>query len=123
MGNSAVTFRVRLAAVLLIAPFLAGAGELVAHWPMEAVEDGVLKDASGNGHDGETVRIYVNAVLTAEEPVEGVMAPQKRPAILANYVARKNAYPFNGPIDDVKVFSGCLTEDEVFAEAAPQWIG
>ena len=232
-----MAFRITATVVLVLSPCLAAAGEVVAHWPMEAIEEGVLKDTSGNGHDGtyfgsappqetegiarkalefdsegeggfeiagsdafnfsgafsvmawvkpkarhgtgevlcfkgdksgdppwpgwrlryfwsragfefgttdgrqfridspewsvpagfwshvaatydgETVRIYVNAVLAVEAPVEGIMAPQKRPAILANYVGRKDAYPFDGSIDDVKVFAGCLSEEDVFAEA------
>ena len=69
-------------------------------------------------YDGHTVRIYVNAVLAAEEPVEGVMAERKAPLIVANYVGRKNAYPFHGVLDEVKVFAGCLTQEAIFAEAA-----
>ena len=68
-------------------------------------------------YDGTTVRVYVNAVLVTEEPVEGTIARRKGPLILANYVGRKNAYAFDGTLDEVKVFSGCLTQNEIFAEA------
>lgn len=69
-------------------------------------------------YDGTTVRLYVNAALAAEQSVDGELARQKRPAIVANYVGRKNAYAFHGALDEVKVFDGCLSEDEVFAEAS-----
>lgn len=68
-------------------------------------------------YDGKAIRIYVNAVLAAEQSVEGTMAPQPRPGILANYIGRKDAYPFQGAIDDVKVFAGALSQDEIFKEA------
>lgn len=71
-------------------------------------------------YDGKTIRIYVNAVLVAEQAVEGTLAPQPRSAILANYIGRKDAYPFQGAIDDVKVFAGPLSQDEIFKEARPQ---
>ena len=69
-------------------------------------------------YDGQTVRLYVNAALAAEQSVDGELARQKRPAIVANYVGRKNAYAFHGALDEVKVFDGCLSEDGVFAEAS-----
>ncbi|MCC6485958.1 MAG: LamG domain-containing protein [Candidatus Hydrogenedentes bacterium] len=68
-------------------------------------------------YDGKAIRVYVNAVQVAEQAVEGALAPQKQPAILANYIGRKNAYPFQGAMDDVKVFAGPLPEDEIFKEA------
>jgi len=68
-------------------------------------------------YDGQRVRLYVNASLVVEQGVEGELARQKRPVIVANYVGRKNAYAFHGALDEVKVFDGCLSEDEVFAEA------
>ena len=71
-------------------------------------------------YDGKAIRIYVNAVQVAEQTVEGTLAPQERPAILANYVGRKNAYAFQGSIDDVKVFAGPLSQDEIFKEAGAQ---
>ena len=71
-------------------------------------------------YDGKAIRIYVNAVLVAEQTVEGTLAPVQRPAILANYIGRKNAYPFQGAIDDVKVFAGPLSQDEIFREARSQ---
>lgn len=68
-------------------------------------------------YDGAAIRIYVNAVLTAEEAVEGTMAPQQRQGVLANYMGRKNAYPFDGILDEVKVFAGALPEEAIFREA------
>jgi len=67
--------------------------------------------------DGKIIRIYVNGVEKASAPAEGEILPNKRPLIIANYIGRKNAYAFDGLLDDVKVFSRVLNEGEIFAEA------
>ena len=43
--------------------------------------------------------------------------PSKRGLIIGNYIGRKNAYAFDGLLDDVKVFGRALTAEEVFTEA------
>jgi len=51
-------------------------------------------------------------------PGEGDILPNKRvPLIIGNYIGRKNAYAFDGLLDDVKVFSRVLNDGEIFAEA------
>ena len=68
--------------------------------------------------DGANIRIYVNGVEKAAAPGEGDILPNKgRPLIIGNYIGRKNAYAFDGLLDDVKVFNRVLTEAEIFAEA------
>jgi hypothetical protein len=68
--------------------------------------------------DERTIRIYVNGVEKASAPGEGDILPNKsRPLIIGNYIGRKNAYAFDGLLDDVKVFNRVLTEQEIFAEA------
>jgi len=69
--------------------------------------------------DGAHLRMLVNGVEKAAEPFEGEIAPQSkwRPLILGNYIGRKDAYAFDGLLDDIKVFDRALTEDEVFGEA------
>jgi len=70
--------------------------------------------------DGEQLRIFVNGVEKAGTEFRGQIAPQVRwrPLILGNYMGRKNAYAFDGLLDEVRIFDRALTEDEVFVEAA-----
>jgi hypothetical protein len=65
--------------------------------------------------DGRALCVYVNGVKMGEAPAEGPPLPRKSPLIIGNYVGRKNAYAFDGLMDDVKVFGRAMTEDEVFA--------
>jgi hypothetical protein len=68
-------------------------------------------------HNGTSMRLYINGVEKAVAPVEGEIMPSKRGLIIGNYIGRKNAYAFDGLLDDVKVFGRALTAEEVFAEA------
>ena len=69
--------------------------------------------------EGQTIRVYVNGIEKASAPGEGDILPNKsRPLIIANYIGRKDAYAFDGLLDDVKVFNRVLNEGEIFAEAA-----
>ncbi len=70
--------------------------------------------------DGKVLRAYVNAVEKASTEFEGTIAPQssRRPLVLGNYIGRKNAYAFEGGLDDIKIFSGALSEEEILAQAA-----
>ena len=70
--------------------------------------------------DKERLRVFVNAVEKASIEFAGRIAPQPRPLIIGNYIGRKDAYAFDGLIDDVKIFEGALNEDEVFAQARPR---
>jgi hypothetical protein len=67
--------------------------------------------------DGQTIRVFVNGVEKGSAPGEGEIMPRKSPVIIGNYVGRKNAYAFDGLLDDVKVFSRPLTVEEIFAES------
>jgi hypothetical protein len=69
--------------------------------------------------DGKKLRIMVNATEATSAGFTGSIAPRtdRRPLTIANYHGRKNAYPYQGLLDEVKVFTRALTEDEVFAEA------
>jgi len=67
--------------------------------------------------DGQTIHVYVNAVERGVAPGVGPILPRPSPLILGNYIGRKNAYAFDGLLDDVKVFGRALTTEEIFAEA------
>lgn len=69
--------------------------------------------------DGTALHVFVNAVEKAAEAFSGEIAPQPswRPLILGNFVGRKNAYAFDGLLDDIKIFDRALSEEEMFEEA------
>jgi len=68
--------------------------------------------------DGQRLRLFVNAVEVKSREVAGAIAPEKRPLVLANYVGRKNAYPFLGTLDDVRIYSRALSGAEILEIAA-----
>lgn len=68
-------------------------------------------------YDGQTVQLYVNAEPVATREAAGPIAPSAREIVIANYVGRKNAYPFTGLLDEVKVFPAILDAEGIFAEA------
>jgi len=72
--------------------------------------------------DGTHLRVFVNAVEKASTEFAGEIAPQPRwrQLTLGNYLGRKDAYAFDGLLDDIKIFDRALTEEEVLAEAAPE---
>jgi len=68
--------------------------------------------------DGEKLRMYVNGVERAAVEFAGTIAPQNRQMVMGNYMGRKNAYAFTGLLDDVRVFKGALTQEQVFEQAS-----
>jgi hypothetical protein len=69
-------------------------------------------------YDGQRMRLFVNAVEVKSREVTGAIAPEKQPLVLANYLGRKNAYPFLGTLDDIRVYSRALTGAEILEIAA-----
>ena len=69
--------------------------------------------------DGHTARLYINCILMAEVEQEGdgSLLAGKRPYIIGNYIGRKDAYPFNGALDELKVFDRALDATAIFTEA------
>ncbi|MGI5817595.1 MAG: LamG domain-containing protein [Armatimonadota bacterium] len=67
--------------------------------------------------DGERLRAYINCDLAAEAEVTGPIMATTRPIVIGNYVGRKNAYAFDGALDELKVFDRALTADEIFTAA------
>jgi hypothetical protein len=68
-------------------------------------------------YDGEKLSLYVDCNLLATAEVDAQIMPGRRPLVIGNYIGRKNAYAFDGMIDELKVFGAALSEEEVFAEA------
>lgn len=69
--------------------------------------------------DGTNLRLYVNAAEKAVAPFAGTVAPQdpRRPLVLGNYLGRRNAYAFDGALDEIRVYDHCLTPGEILAAA------
>ncbi len=68
-------------------------------------------------YDGERARIYINCELAAEAEVDGPIMPRDRPFVIGNFVGRKNAYAFEGMIDELRVYDRALTAEEIFLAA------
>jgi hypothetical protein len=72
-------------------------------------------------YDGQIMRLYINCAQVAEADVSGSILPKKGwPVFIGNYVGRKDAYPMDGALDEVKVFDRALTADEIFAAAVAE---
>ena len=68
-------------------------------------------------YDGSNLAVYVNCNPVASKEVNAQIMPSRRQFVIGNYIGRKNAYAFDGLIDELKVFDTMLTENEIFAEA------
>ena len=91
--------------------------EYMAVSPEWDVEPGKWAHVAGT-YDGRTLRIYVNGVLRGQAEAPGGIAPRKGPIVIGNYIGRKDAYPMDGLIDDVRIYSRALTADEIVAAAS-----
>ncbi len=80
------------------------------------VEVGFWSHAAAT-YDGKNVSLYVNCNLLVTKEINERIMPSPRAFIIANYIGRKDAYAFDGIIDELKVFGKVLTEAEIFAEA------
>ena len=67
--------------------------------------------------DGERMLAWINCDLAAEAEMPGPIMDTTRPMVIGNYIGRKNAYAFNGAIDELKVFDRALTAEEIFSQA------
>ena len=68
-------------------------------------------------YDGQRLLAYVNCRLVAEAEVPGPIMPRNTHLVIGNFIGRKNAYAFDGAIDELKVFDSVLSLDQIFAEA------
>lgn len=68
-------------------------------------------------YDAERLRAFINCELSAEAQVPGPIMGRDRPLVIGNFVGRKNAYAFEGAIDELKVFDCVLTADQIFRAA------
>lgn len=68
-------------------------------------------------YDGTTLRLYVNCIPAGEQVLGKPVMPGTRAIVIGNYVGRKNAYAFDGLIDELKFFDAELTEAQIFTAA------
>jgi len=69
-------------------------------------------------YDGRTMRVYVNAAERGASEVVARIAPAGWPLIIGNYLHRKTVYPFDGMIDEVRLYDAALTEQQILEAAA-----
>ncbi len=68
-------------------------------------------------YDGTRLRAFINCDPLAESEIEAPIMPGKRALVIGNYIGRKNAYAFDGRIDELKIFDAVLTPEEIFNAA------
>jgi len=69
-------------------------------------------------YDGKKMVLYVDCEQVNGAEIAQPILSANRPPIIGNYIGRKNAYAFDGLMDEVKVFGSVLTAEEIYAEAA-----
>lgn len=74
-------------------------------------------------YDGKRMALYIDCKLVEEMTVSVPILAAERSLVIGNYVGRKNAYAFDGLIDEVKLFDTVLSENELFVEAVKGWSG
>lgn len=69
-------------------------------------------------YDGRKTIMYINCEPVAEQESATPIVPSTRPLIIGNYVGRKNAYAFDGLMDELKVFGEVLDAETIYTEAS-----
>lgn len=69
-------------------------------------------------YDGRKLILYVNCEPVAEQALKTPIMAATKPLIIGNYLGRKNAYAFDGLIDEVRIYGEVLDGDAIHAEAA-----
>lgn len=69
-------------------------------------------------HDGQRLRLYLNAEEIASQPAGSAPAAANRPLLIGNYIGRKDAYPYVGAIDDVYLAARALDGEQIYRLAA-----
>lgn len=70
--------------------------------------------------DGQVLRLYLNAEPVAEAACTVAPRPSRLDLILANYPGRRNAYPFEGALDDIWILGTCLDGEGIYRLASRQ---
>jgi hypothetical protein len=66
-------------------------------------------------------RLYLNGRLIADQELPArQIAASTNHLVIGNFAGRRNAMPFNGQIDEVRVFDTALDADEIFEAASPR---
>ena len=65
-------------------------------------------------YDGSAIKIYINGALIASKPYTGTIAINTSPLYIGENAQQGGRY-FDGDIDEVKIFSGALTDAQILA--------
>jgi hypothetical protein len=66
--------------------------------------------------DGRVIKIYIDGEIVESEELDEVVHivhDPRRSLVIGNYVGRRDAYPFDGMIDEVGIFNRALSEEEI----------
>ena len=69
-------------------------------------------------YDGKVMRLYVNAVEKQSRVAEAAIRLADRPLVIGNHAGAKNAFPFQGLIDDVRIYNVALTQRRILRAAS-----
>lgn len=69
-------------------------------------------------YDGKKMVLYVDCEPVAEQQTTLPILAAKRTMVIGNYVGRKNAYAFDGLMDELKVYDAALSAGDLYAEAS-----
>lgn len=90
--------------------------EISAAYPPDKLVDGQWHHVAGT-FDGKLLRLYIDGKKVSEREQPGKLAPGRpTPASIGAYNGRHE--PFHGGIDDMRVYTGALTEEQVAQLAA-----
>jgi len=90
------------------------------HTGRRAIRPGTWYHVAGTFSPGRA-RIYVNCRLVVDQEIAAPrIAASKNDLVIGNFAGRRNAYPFNGCIDEVNLLGAALDADVIFELARPR---
>ena len=85
--------------------------------------DGIIPTAEwhhiAGTYDGSTKRLYVDGILRTQSPSTGTLTFQNGYSLYLGS-NQGGAFPFNGQLDDARIYSRAITADEVWKLAHPE---
>ncbi len=84
-----------------------------AHTPTETLRFGVWQHVAAT-YDGQMMRIFVNGVEKAAQPLSGTIDPTEDPVVIGRNVVN-TPFAWNGQIDEIELFNRALSQTEIQA--------